>query len=308
MIKVEHISKSFGNISAVNDINFQVDRGEIFGFLGPNGAGKSTTINIINSLLNADSGEVYVNGYDLIDNPRKYKKVIGVVPQEIALYDELSAYDNLMFWGGIYDISNFDLKIKVDYVLEMVGLSDRKYDRIKTFSGGMKRRVNIAAAILHDPLVLLMDEPTVGVDPQSRIRIYEIIEKLNATGMTILYTSHYMDEVERLCNRIAIMDKGEIVSMGTIEELRVSANSKDELILTLTTWEENELLKMKNEYDFEMIKDKNQLVFQCENLSQDLVKIMQRLSKLEIQIEGVESKKANLESIFIKLTGKQLRD
>jgi ABC-2 type transport system ATP-binding protein len=308
MIKVEQISKSFGNINAVKNINFHVERGEVFGFLGPNGAGKSTTINIINSLIQADSGEVYVNGYDLIENPKEYKKVLGVVPQEIALYDELSAYDNLMFWGGIYEISNFDLKIKVDYALEMVGLSDRKHDRIKTFSGGMKRRINIAAAILHDPLVLLMDEPTVGVDPQSRIRIYEIIEKLKATGMTILYTSHYMDEVERLCNRIAIMDKGEIISVGTLDELRVVADSKDELIVTLATWEEIELLKMKNDYEFEMHADKNQLVFQCENLSQELVKIMQRLKTLELQIEGVESKKANLESIFIKLTGKQLRD
>jgi len=234
MIKIIEISKSFGNIEALKNVSFEVKAGEIFGLLGPNGAGKSTIINILNTLLEPDSGEVHIDNINLRDYNNKCKMMIGVVPQEIALYEDLSAYDNLMFWGSLYNISRSNLKLNAKKALNMVGLTNRKNDSIKTYSGGMKRRVNIASSILHDPKILLMDEPTVGVDPQSRNHIFDVIEKLRDDSMTIIYTTHYMEEAERLCDRIAIIDMGRIIAAGTLEELKLSSKVKDLLILKIS--------------------------------------------------------------------------
>ena len=210
MIQVTNLSKSFDQLQAVRNLSFSIKKGEVFGLLGPNGAGKSTTINMMSTILSGDEGVILIDGNDIKQSPNICKTLIGVVPQEISLYDEFTAYENLFFWGELYQIPARELKKRIITILELIGLSDRKNDLIKNYSGGMKRRINIASAILHNPKILFMDEPTVGVDPQSRNRIFEIVENLNKQGMTIVYTTHYMEEVERLCNRIAIIDDGKL--------------------------------------------------------------------------------------------------
>ncbi len=212
MITVRSVSKSFGNIEAVNNVSFNIEKGEIFGILGPNGAGKSTIVNILNTLVKPDKGDVIIDGVNIKDDGETTKLIMGVVPQEIALYEELSAYENLMFWGGLFDIPKQELKKNVNKTLEIVDLVNRKDDRIKTFSGGMKRRINIACSLLHSPKILVLDEPTVGADPQNRNHIFEVIERLNDEGMTIIYTTHYMEEAERFCDKIAIIDVGSAMS------------------------------------------------------------------------------------------------
>jgi ABC-2 type transport system ATP-binding protein len=220
MISVSAVSKHFKNIKALDNVSFKIQKGEIFGILGPNGAGKSTLVNILNTLIRPDEGEVVIDGINIRDDGKVIKLIMGVVPQEIALYEELSAYENMMFWGGLYDIPKQELKNNVCKTLEIVDLTSRKDDRIKTFSGGMKRRINIACSLLHSPKILVMDEPTVGVDPQNRNHIFEVIERLNKEGMTIIYTTHYMEEAERLCDNISIIDEGRIIAQGTMKELR----------------------------------------------------------------------------------------
>src|ERR1035437_5601258 len=212
MIDVSNLRKTFDTIEALKGISFNIQQGECYGLLGPNGAGKTTTISILSTIIKPDKGEVNIAGYDLKKNSLDCKKNIGVVTQEIALYSELSAYDNLQFWGGIYKVPKQELLKRLDETLDLLGLTDRKNDKVKTYSGGMKRRVNIASALLHRPKILFMDEPTAGIDPQSRNLIFEIVEKLHKEGMTIVYTTHYMEEAERLCNRIGIIDNGEIIA------------------------------------------------------------------------------------------------
>lgn len=220
MIRVKSVSKSYGQIEAVKNVSFNIERGEIFGILGPNGAGKSTIVNILNTLVKPDKGEVIINDVNIKNDGHSIKLIMGVVPQEIALYEELTAYENMMFWGGLYNIPKQELKANVSRTLEIVDLVNRKNDRIKTFSGGMKRRINIACSLLHNPRILVLDEPTVGVDPQNRNHIFELIERLHSDGMTIIYTTHYMEEAERFCDKIAIIDVGRIIAQGTLEELK----------------------------------------------------------------------------------------
>ncbi len=218
-VDVINLVKTFGKLEAVRGVSFSMGKGEIFGLLGPNGAGKSTTINMMCGYLEPTSGDTIVQGHSTSKEPRVVKKIIGVVPQEIALYKDLTAQENLNFFGEIYGLSGRERKERSDAVLHFVGLYDRRKDAIKTFSGGMQRRINMAIALIHQPTVLMMDEPTVGVDPQSRENIFDTIEKLRDDGTTILYTTHYMEEAERLCNHIAIMDEGQIIAMGTLEQL-----------------------------------------------------------------------------------------
>lgn len=308
MIKVQAISKSFGTIQALNNVSFNIKKGEIFGFLGPNGAGKSTTINILNTLLSSDTGQVLINGLDLQKDKEACKRLIGVVPQEIALYEDLSAYDNLLFWGGLYGVSKQELVIKADETLKMVGLYDRKDDAISTFSGGMKRRINIASALLHNPKVLLMDEPTVGVDPQSRNHIFDVIEKLNKEGMTIIYTTHYMEEAERLCDTIAIIDKGQIIAKGTLEELRINSHSKDVLSIKTAILNKDQLAKLKASLTFVWDKNLQTLKIECDNISNEISSIIKTIQDAHINIQQIDTQMANLEAIFLKLTGTQLRD
>ncbi|MEE9362971.1 MAG: ABC transporter ATP-binding protein [Cellulophaga sp.] len=306
MIKVNNISKSFGAIKALKDVSFTIKEAEIFGLLGPNGAGKSTTINILNTLLQPDKGEIIIDG---LPNKEERKLNIGMVPQEIALYEDLSAYDNLLFWGSLYNIHKDELKKRILEALKLVGLLDRKNDRIKTYSGGMKRRINIASSILHKPKILLMDEPTVGVDPQSRNHVFEVIEKLNSEGMTIIYTTHYMEEAERLCDTIAIIDLGTIVALGTFQELKKVSNATDLLSIKLADLKpilETDIFKKIP--SLKLNNSTNTLEVACENISSEISIIINKIQNAGGVIKSIDTQTANLESVFLKLTGKQLRD
>lgn len=219
VVEVDKVRKTFGSREAVKGVSFTIGKGEIFGLLGPNGAGKSTTINMMCGYLEPTSGDTRIEGLSITKQPQKVKRTIGVVPQEIALYKDLTSMENLAFFGEIYGLSPRERKTRAEEVLSFVGLYERRDEPVKTFSGGMQRRVNMAMAMIHQPTFLMMDEPTVGVDPQSRENIFDTIEKLRDQGITILYTTHYMEEAERLCNHIAIIDEGQIIAMGTLEQL-----------------------------------------------------------------------------------------
>ncbi|WP_395088941.1 ABC transporter ATP-binding protein [Armatimonas sp.] len=244
MLELKNLTKRYGERVAVDRLSLNVKRGERFGLLGPNGAGKTTTISMLVGALKPDSGEILFNGEPLSGESDPLKRKIGYVPQELALYDDLTAVENLRFFGAIYGLSGSHLAEQVNQALELAGLADRAKSRVRTFSGGMKRRLNLAAALLHEPELLVLDEPTVGVDPQSRNAIFEALEKLAARGITLLYTTHYMEEVERLCERIAIMDQGQIVAEGTLAELGELLPRKESGSITLESKEATlELLK-----------------------------------------------------------------
>ena len=220
MLNVNGLRKAFGSLVAVDDVTFAVEKGQLLGLLGPNGAGKTTTVSIIAGLVTPDNGDVLIGGHRLAGDTDPAKRKIGLVPQDLALYDELSARDNLRFFGALYDLKGAVLDHAIAAAMELVELSDRARDRVKTFSGGMKRRLNLAAGLLHDPEILLLDEPTVGVDPQSRNAIFDNLETLKAEGKALLYTTHYMEEVERLADRIVIVDHGTVVADDTLAGLQ----------------------------------------------------------------------------------------
>jgi ABC-2 type transport system ATP-binding protein len=309
MIEVRSITKSFGNIEAVKNVSFTIKKGEIIGILGPNGAGKSTIVNILNTLVKPDKGDVIIDGVNINDNGDTIKLIMGVVPQEIALYEELTAYENLMFWGGLYDIPKQELKANVNNTLEIVDLVSRKDDRIKTFSGGMKRRINIACSLLHNPKILVLDEPTVGVDPQNRNHIFEVIERLNNEGMTIIYTTHYMEEAERFCNTIAIIDVGRIIAQGTLKELREISDVKDLLTIKLADVNNETITRITSENPlFRFDSTSNTLKVECGNIGNDIPIIINHIQNSGGVIERIYTQGTSLESIYLKLTGKELRD
>ena len=309
IITVEDLHKSFGELEAVRGISFQIAQGEVFGLLGPNGAGKTTTISIMTGLLKATSGTVRMNGEQLGSNSNGLKGKIGFVPQELALYPTLSAYDNLIFFGRIYGLKGKALKDRVDEVLNVVGLANRAKDRIDTYSGGMKRRVNIAAGLLHQPEIIFLDEPTVGVDPQSRNAIFESVEALNKAGLTILYTTHYMEEAERLCDRVAIVDHGQIIALDTPKSLirgmgggllKVGLlNGKLDAVLQKTSL----LASVK---DIHTLND--QLMIRTTQAQEALVGVLDIASKLDARVTSLEILEPNLETVFLHLTGSSLRD
>ena len=307
MINVSNIKKTFDTIEALKGISFNIQQGECYGLLGPNGAGKTTTISIMSTIVEPNDGEVRIAGYDLKKNPLECKKNIGVVTQEIALYNELSAYDNLLFWGGLYNVPKPELTKRIDETVNLLGLTDRKNDKIKTYSGGMKRRVNIASALLHRPKVLFMDEPTVGIDPQSRNLIFEVVEKLHKEGMTIVYTTHYMEEAERLCDRIGIIDNGEIIAQGTLDELRTSGSMKETVVISFTNLSDERYSIIVNFWkDLQRFDDT--IHFYSMDIQVALSKIILKCSEVGLDIRHIDIRKINLETIFLSLTGKQLRD
>jgi ABC-2 type transport system ATP-binding protein len=307
MISVSNMQKNYGAVQALKGISFDIREGEFYGLLGPNGAGKTTTISIMSTIVKPTGGKVSINGYDLERDPVACKKTIGVVPQEIALYNELSAYDNLLFWGGLYDVPQAELKLRIDETLRLFGLSDRRKDKIKTYSGGMKRRINIASAILHLPKVLFLDEPTVGIDPQSRNLIFEVLEKLHADGMTMIYTTHYMEEAERFCDRIGIIDNGRIIAQGTLDELKAKSNMMETIIVAFTQLPGTLPEKIANAWPGARQFD-NTVHFYTSNAKNDLSKIILLCGETGMDVSNIEIKKVNLETIFLNLTGKQLRD
>jgi len=309
MITARSVSKSFGSIKALENVSFNIEKGEIFGILGPNGAGKSTIVNILNTLVRPDKGDIIIDGVNIKDDGETIKLIIGVVPQEIALYEELSAYENLMFWGGLYKIPKQELKKNVNKTLEIVDLVSRKDDRIKTFSGGMKRRINIACSLLHNPKILVLDEPTVGVDPQNRNHIFEVIRRLNNEGMTIIYTTHYMEEAERFCDNISIMDVGRIIAQGTLKELRQISDVKDLLTIKLADVNIGIISRITSENPlFTFDSTSNTLKVECGNIGNDSPVIINQIQNSGGTIERIYTQGTNLESIYLKLTGKELRD
>lgn len=310
MLETEELKKVFKGKIAVEGANLYLDKGESVGLLGPNGAGKSTTISMISTLLKPSSGDVRLYGQSVIKNPVKMRRVLGVVPQEIALYGELTAYENLKFFGRIYGLSGKELETSIQRVLELVGLVDRQKEIVKTYSGGMKRRVNIAAAMMHKPEVIIMDEPTVGIDPQSRSHILEMVRQLNQEkGMTVLYTSHYMEEVERLCDRVYIMDHGRIIASGTKEELKSILSSEE------TVWMELDRPYpefFKELQLFDGIKQAAEIEKGIKLIIPKGNRILGRLFQVaerhQAQIINVTVQTPTLEDVFLHLTGRKLRD
>jgi len=309
MITVSSVYKSYGNIEAVKNVSFNIGKGEIFGILGPNGAGKSTIVNILNTLIKPDRGDVIIDGVSIKDDGDTVKLIMGVVPQEIALYEELTAYENLMFWGGLYDMPKSDLKANVSKTLGIVDLVNRKDDRIKTFSGGMKRRINIACSLLHNPRILVLDEPTVGVDPQNRNHIFEVIERLNSEGMTIIYTTHYMEEAERFCDKIAIIDSGQIIAQGTLKELKHISDIKDLVTIKLADADDETIARITSANPmFRFDSTSSTFEVECGNIGKDTSTIINQIQNSGGVIERINTRGTNLEAIYLKLTGKELRD
>lgn len=307
MISVKDLTKTYGSNQALKGISFDIKGGEFFGLLGPNGAGKTTTISIMSTIVVPDGGSVSIDGFDLKKNPEACKRTIGVVPQEIALYNELSAYDNLLFWGSLYGVSSADLKTRADETLKLFGLYERRNDKVKTYSGGMKRRINIASALLHRPKVLFMDEPTVGIDPQSRNLIFEVVEKLHKEGMTIVYTTHYMEEAERFCDRIGIIDNGQIIAQGTLEELKSSGNMKETIVVAFGNLSDSLFQKISSDWS-DLKRIDNSIHFYTSSVKNDLSRLILKCSEIGLEVLNIEIQKVNLETIFLSLTGKQLRD
>ena len=308
-IKIERLHRYYGDLHAVNGISLEIEPGEIFSLLGPNGAGKSTTISVIAGLLQPTEGKVEIMGYSVSKETQQAKKFIGVVPQEIALYEDLSGRENLLFWGRMYDLSGQKLKTRVDQILELVELSDRQKDKVEKYSGGMKRRLNIGVALLHEPEIVIMDEPTVGIDPQSRRKILDSVKALNQAGMTVLYTTHYMEEAQELSDRIAIMDHGKIIAEGSNDELVKIVGEFDRVELIFST----ELPEQVDSWDTlpgisQVNIEGQQANLLVEDANLVLPKLFESASKANLQITSVNIFEPNLETVFLHLTGRALRD
>jgi ABC-2 type transport system ATP-binding protein len=309
VIEVEKLVKKYGERVAVNEVSFSVQEGEIFGLLGPNGAGKTTTISILATLLPPDGGKVIIGGYDLAREANKIKPLIGFVPQELALYPTLSAWDNLAFFGRIYGLRGNVLKERIATALDMVGLRERAGDAVRTFSGGMKRRLNIAASLLHRPRILFLDEPTMGVDPQSRNFIFEHIEQLKAEGMTIIYTTHYMEEAERLCDRVAIMDEGRILALDTPKGL-IGLLGGGVIYVGIATEAIEMLLPAVRSLPHvrSASYQGGRLKVEASAARPALLELIELCNARDVPILSLEVLEPNLESVFLHLTGKRLRD
>lgn len=309
ILKLKDLVKRYDQNIAVDNISLDVGEGELFGLLGPNGAGKSTTINMVCGLLKPNQGEIIIDGVNMKEKPMECKSKLGLVPQEIALYDTLTAYENIEFFGKLSGLRGAKLTERVNEALEFVGLSDKSKSIPKSFSGGMKRRLNIACAIVHHPKVIIMDEPTVGIDPQSRNHILESVRKLNKMGSTVIYTSHYMEEVEALCTRIAIIDHGKLIADGSKEDLKKLVVSDEKIIIEVVDVNYNSLEQIKairgvkdagyENHTLEIVTSNSQ------SLLQDILFI---LSRNGIRIKGVDLVEPDLETVFLSLTGRKLRD
>jgi len=308
-IIVQDLHKRYGQVYAVRGISFTVYQGEIFSLLGPNGAGKTTTISMLSCLLPPTQGDAFVLGHSIIHEAQAVKRVIGVVPQDVALYPDLSAKENLLFWGRMYGLRGKNLRKRVDEILELIGLQERQKDRVAKFSGGMKRRLNIGIALLHHPPVIYMDEPTLGVDPQSRRNILDGIKKLRDEGTSILYTTHYMEEAQEISDHIAIMDQGKIIAYGTHDELVRIVGEQDRIRLSLEDKQDQflefcrklpgvERLSAEGDTITLLVTDGNRL----------LPQLFETANQLGIRISSVEIQEPNLESVFLHLTGHALRD
>ena len=308
ILTAKNLTKRFGNQIAINGVNISIEQGCFYSLLGPNGAGKSTTIHLLSTLLKADSGEIIIDNKKVGAENEKIKPFLGIVPQEISLYEELTALENLQFWGKMYGVEKSILSERINQQLKDFGLLDRKNDKVKTYSGGMKRRINIAAALLHQPKIVFMDEPTVGIDPQSRNNIYDALQRMKNEGITILYTTHYIEEAERFSDKVGIIDNGKIIAEGTVDELKKHSKVKEEIEIHVSLLNDSEKKSLMEKY-FDLVSFKNNCIkIKTENVKTDLMSVLNFCTSLSLEIEQVEIQKANLEKVFLSLTGKTLRD
>jgi ABC-2 type transport system ATP-binding protein len=314
MLKVEELSKNYGDFVAVDKISFSASKGSVFGLLGPNGAGKSTAINCISGLLQPTSGHASVAGHDTVSDGKAARQNLGVVPQDLALYEDLSTVENLRYWGKAYGLRGNSLDARVAEILEHIGLADRAKDLPKEFSGGMKRRLNFGCGVVHKPPVILLDEPTVGVDPQSRARLFDLVEAERDAGACILYTTHYMEEAERLCDSLAIIDHGKIIAQGTVDELRAKLGARDVLQLTGhfpvdATHRAIEALRNgdNNEIDF-VSQEETSITLTLSSASQRLPTIFEAIAAAGGDVSETSLRSPNLETLFLLLTGTELRE
>lgn len=315
MLETIELRKVFKGHVAVDAASLYIGQGEAIGLLGPNGAGKSTTISMMSSLMKPSAGDVVFQGQSVVKNPRHLRSVLGVVPQEIAVYEELSAYENLQFFGRIYGLQGTLLKKRIQAMLELVGLADRQKDLIGTYSGGMKRRINIAASLLHEPTLVIMDEPTVGIDPQSRSYILDMVRQLNQEkNITVIYTSHYMEEVERLCSRVYIMDHGKIIASGTNDELKNILSGEESIVITFDRRALDSAIA-----DLKATLQAHSAVRKVETTEDGIRLVVPKQSRLlgdafqaaerhQVQISNVQVEVPSLEDVFLHMTGRTLRD
>lgn len=311
ILETKNIKKNYGSIQAVKGISFSINAGEIFSLLGPNGAGKTTTISMLSTLLAPTEGDALIGGFSIKKQPIEVRRLIGVVPQDLALYDPLTGRENLLFWGRMYGMGGASLKKRVDEVLEQIGLTDKAYARVQTYSGGMKRRLNIGVGLLHKPQIIFMDEPTVGIDPQSRRNILDAVKELNRQGMTVLYTTHYMEEAQELSHRVGIIDHGELIANGSQKELTQMVGEHETLRLHLSENDNSEqtataLGKLKG-----VIKSSStdhEVVLIVPEVEEALAPVITRCNELGITIRSVDMEEPNLETVFLHLTGRALRD
>jgi ABC-2 type transport system ATP-binding protein len=309
VFQVQGLVKSYGALRAVDGVSFTVAKGELYGLLGPNGAGKTTIMSMLSGLLAPDEGRILFDSIDLAGDPLKVKAQLGVVPQEPALYENLSARENLTFWGGLYGLSGGELRKAVDRALDLVGLKDRAKDPVKEYSGGMKRRINLALGLVHGPRAVLMDEPTVGIDPQARLNILEAVKAVATSGTTVIYTTHYLEEAEQLCDRIAIMDHGKILAEGTLDELKRRVGGRD-------------IVTVRGSFDVDAVMPRlealagvqvtsvapGRMVLSVEGSGRGAVELLGRVLADGLAVDGISIQPPSLNTLFLNLTGRELRD
>lgn len=310
MLELTNLTKKYNDNTVVNNISLHVKQGEIFGLLGPNGAGKSTMVSMISTVVMPTSGSITIDNKSLREKPMEIKKMMGIVPQDLALYPSLSTKENLEFFGILYGLSGSELKTRTNEVLEIIELQDKKNQDVAELSGGMKRRVNIGIALMNNPKLLILDEPTVGIDPQSRNHILETVKKLNyEDGMTVIYTSHYMEEVEYLCKNVAIIDHGCLIAQGTKEQLKQNLAACDTLTVNFSEAREDALKQLQHvPYISKVDIVGNQINILVPANDSNVIEIMEEIKNLGIKPISFKYEEVNLESIFLQITGKALRE
>ncbi len=308
MVDVDGLMKSFGRVQALDGVSFSIEKGEIFGLLGPNGAGKTTTVRVLTGVLKPDAGRVLISGREVSPSAPDVRRLIGVVPQQITVYEELTALDNLLFWGRLYGLTGETIRSRIGELLELVGLQDRAKDKVSTYSGGMKRRLNLCMGLIHEPEVLVLDEPTLGIDPQARLLLLDRVREVASKGATVLYTTHYLEEAESICGRLAIIDHGRVLASGTLDTLIQQVH-------------QGEAIRLKGHFDPEVDRLKLDTISGSKvvlvNESEAILEVLSGeslphvLSGLLSEISGIQTvavEKPSLQSLFIQLTGKELRD